>query len=87
MGLEDFMRPQFPLVGLPIADLTAALAHLELDPEVDVTRILKGEARHDGHLLVQTGVQSGSRAGAGKCILLRRTDHGWTVMEVGSWRS
>src|SRR5262249_9015214 len=87
MGLEDFMRPRFPLDGIPAADLAQAFSVLVAVPDVGEARVVRLEARHDDHLLVETGFQAETRAGSGKYILLRRTGAGWAVVEVSRWRS
>jgi hypothetical protein len=87
MGMEEFRRPRLPLEGIPAADLVEALAVLAAAPGVGEARVLQLEARHDDHLLVETGFQSGVRAGSGRYILMRRTDAGWAVVEVSRWRS
>ena len=72
MGLADYDRPRYPLEGFPVDELAAALVAMVASPEVGQVRVLRVEARGDGHLLVQTGFQAGIRAGAGKYVLLRR---------------
>jgi len=87
MGVTEFMRPKFPIVGISTADIVTALAVVDSSPEVTEKRVLMVEVRQDGHLLVQTGMQSKTLAGSGKMILLRHTDTGWEIVEVTTWRS
>jgi hypothetical protein len=87
MGLKDFLRPRFPLVGVGISDLVAALTLLASANEVGKKQILKVEARQDGHLLIQTGKLLGQRAGCGQEVLLRQSPNGWQIVEVGHWRA
>ena len=87
MGLGNFMGRQYPLDGLSVEDLTAALALVAASPDVGEVRVLRIEAGHDGHLLVQTGFQAGPRAGSGRYFLLRRTETGWAIVEVSRWKS
>jgi hypothetical protein len=82
VDFEAYHRPQYPLAGLPVAELAAALAALPAD-----ARVLRLDTRHDGWLFVETGRLSGTRAGSGQQFLLRRTRDGWVVAEVGSWRA
>jgi hypothetical protein len=87
MGIADFVRHRYPIDGLAIDDLTDALAVLANSPDIGAPRILRIEALHDGQLLVESGFQAAVRAGSGKSILMRRTEAGWAVVEVGRWKS
>jgi hypothetical protein len=51
------------------------------------TRVLRLDTRSDGYLFVETGRLAGPRAGAGRQLLLRRTDAGWVVAEEASWKA
>ena len=79
---ESYRSTQFPLAGLSLSELAAALAVLPADAQV-----LRLDTRRDGWLFVQTGRFMGMRAGGGHEFLLRRTPDGWVVAEVGTWRS
>lgn len=84
---EEFMRPRYPLNGVSIDDVAAALAVVAASPDIGQARILQIEAVRDDHLLVRTGFLAGIRAGGGRCVLLRRTETSWTVVEVSRWKS
>ena len=68
MDMVDFMRPKYPIEGIPVDDLAAALSVMKASPDVGDVRVLRIEAMHDGHLLVQTGFQAAIRAGSGKSV-------------------
>lgn len=88
MGIGDFTgRWRYPIDGVSVEDLSAALAAVAASPDVGEARVLRIEAGHDGHLLVQTGFQAGPRAGSGSYILLRRNETGWAIIEVSRWKS
>ncbi len=82
VDFEAYRLTMFPIDGLPVSELVAALALLPAGAQV-----LRLDTRRDGWLFVQTGRFSGMRAGGGQQFLLRRTASGWAVAEVGSWRA
>jgi hypothetical protein len=89
MNLEEYRRPQYPVHGVPVSELAAALAVVAAAAPAPVgeTRVLQLDSRREGYLHVQTGSLLGMRAGCGKDILLMRTDDGWKVVEVSTWRA
>ncbi|OWK38493.1 hypothetical protein [Fimbriiglobus ruber] len=89
MDWNEYRRPQYPLLGIPVSELTAALAVVAATvPGIgEETRILRMDTRREGYLFVETGRFSGIRAGGGHDILLHRTEDGWVVVNEGSWRA
>jgi hypothetical protein len=79
---ESYRHTQFPLAGLTVSEVTAALAVLPAG-----ALVLRLDTRRDGWLFVQTGRFAGVRAGSGQEFLLRRTVDGWVVEKAGSWRA
>ena len=82
VDFDEYRRTQFPLEGLSVFDLTAALAILPAEAQV-----LRLDTRRDGWLFVETGRLSGMRAGCGSHFLLRRDAAGWVVAEVATWKA
>jgi len=82
VDFDAYRRTQFPLAGLSVIDLAAALAILPADAQV-----LRLDTRRDGWLFVQAGRLSGMRAGCGSNFLLRRDAEGWVVAEVATWKA
>ena len=89
MNLEDYRHPQYPLPGIPVSALVAALAVVAtaVPGATEETRVLRLDTRREGYLFVETGQFSGMRAGCGQHVLLHRTHDGWAVVEVSSWRA
>jgi hypothetical protein len=87
MSLADLEKPRYPLEGVPIDDLATALSALAATPELGQAKVLRIEARQDGHLVVQTGFMGAPRAGGGKYLFLRRSETGWVVAEISPWKS
>lgn len=82
VDFEAYRHTQFPLAGLSVSDLAAALAILPADAQV-----LRLDTRRDGWLFVETGRFLGIRAGSGRHFLLRRAAAGWVVAEVAVWKA
>ncbi len=82
VNFQTYQRTQFPLVGVSIPELIAALALLPANAQ-----IIQLETRRSGWLFVETGRYTGMRAGGGKHYLLQRTPNGWVVAEETTWRA
>lgn len=86
---DDFLRIKYPLAGIPVSDLVAALAVVAaaVPSEHGEPRVLQLDTPQDGMLHVQTGSLAGMRAGSGRHIVLRRTEHGWEIATITTWRA
>lgn len=89
MNLNEYARREYPILGVPVSELVAALAVVEAAAPAHYgeTRVLQLDTRREGYLHIQTGSLTGMRAGGGKDVLLKRTDAGWEVIEVSTWRA
>jgi hypothetical protein len=89
MEWDEYHRPQYPLAGIPVSELIAALAVVAaaVPGEGEEARVMRMDTRREGYLLIQTGRLSGLRAGSGQYFLLHHTAAGWVVVKEVAWRA
>lgn len=89
MPLDPEFIPQYPLQGISISDLAAALPVIEEHGRSHPVpaRVLQLEVHNNGQLWVRTGTQSCKLSGGGMTLLLAPSANGWKVIEKGPWHS
>jgi hypothetical protein len=76
-----------PFIGIPVAELTAALALVETTEGLRDRRVMWLNVCNNGMLRVRTGEQASGLCGGGHELLIQKTQEGWEVVEIEGWVS